>query len=339
MRIVVVGGAGFIGSTACRFLVATRGATVLNIDRVGPTSSLASLAPIANSPRYTFRRADIADREHISALLDAFAPDAVVHAAAEHDASDRIGGAAAAVETNVVGTWRLLEAVREHWIRLPLHRRARFRFVSTSTGPSAASAASATRAAADEIVAGWHAAYGLPTIVARAADTFGPFQFPDAEIPSAVVAAICGEQAAVSETSPHSWLYAEDHARAIAAIIEKGVPGSAYAIAGRGVLQHSVLQDRIAELVERHGSRREDVARRLPQQIGGPSTTAPMATVRAVDADAAARLEMDTGWRPEETMDSALSKTVRWYLANEAWWRPLAAARTGGNEYGILRIA
>lgn len=344
MRIVVLGGAGFMGSAICRFLVADRGATVLNVDRLGPTSSLASLAAIASSPRYSFRRADIADRERIAGLLAAFSPDAIVHAAADHRLPDRVDGAAAALAANVTGTWRLLETVREHWSALPEQRRDRFRLVSVSAADAEPTPASAARAAGEELVKGWFESHGLPAIVAKAADTLGPFQFPDSAIPAAILAAIEGRSRLTSDLPARPWLCVDDHARAIALMLEQGTPGRSYAVAGKGLLDPASAATRLSELVERHracnaGAVRRDAVRPTPRLAARPLPATASAPVRDVIADGIARLEKDTGWRPEQTLDQALARTVRWYLANEAWWRPLAAAQSAPDDFGMLRIA
>ena len=335
MRIVVIGGAGFIGSAVCRSLVARGSATVLNIDKLTHASSLASLEPVARSPRYSFRRADICDRERMTALLQAFAPDAIVHAAAEHHADARIGGAAAAVETNIVGTWRLLEAAREHWSGLPEQRRARFRFLSVSSIDASASPAIASRAAADEMVLAWHKSYGLPTIVSKAADTFGPYQFPGETVPAAILAALEGQAAPASgaPTSARGWLYIEDHVRALELMLENGTPGASYTVAGKSRLASAAIAMRIAALVERHASHRGQPPRSI---AGAGQMREPAVPMPVLDTS---RLEQDTGWRASETLDSGLSKTVRWYAANAAWWRPLSAAQSAGDVHNLLRIA
>ena len=334
MRIVVVGGAGFIGSAVSRLLVGQEGATALVIDKLSPTSSLASLAPVQASARYSFRKADISDPNRITALLQAFSPDAIVHAAAECEACTALGGAQRAIDTSFTGTWRLMEAVRDYWSGLPENRRADFRFVSVSTADPIGEP-DATRTAADDLVLAWHKAYGLPSIVARAATTFGPYQFPQATVPATIVATLGGR---ITETSgpARDWIYLDDLAAALATIVRKGTPGAAYTVTGRGRATPADLANRVARLVERHA----------PARIGHASL-ALIKQARATtghDEDAlpaldGSRLFADTGWKAAETLDSSLSATVRWYLANEAWWRPLEAASTTSDVYGILRIA
>ena len=330
MRIVVFGGAGFIGSAVCRMMVAERGATVLNLDKLTGTSSLASLNAIAKSPRYSFRKADICDHERVAALLSAFEPDAIVHAAAERRTVQR-DGAAATVEANVLGTWRVLEATREYWAGLKPERRERFRFLSVS-------AAETSRAGADDLVAAWYKSHGLPTIVSKAADTFGDHQFPAEMVPAAIIGAIKGAPVMKQSDEPRAWVHIDDHVRALALMIEKGTPGATYTVSGRGRMVPSAMAERVRQLVERH-TPRPVVGPRLEALKQVVAAKAPEVAVKAEVASGVARLEQDTGWRAEETVETALAKTVRWYHGNEAWWRPLVAAENAGQTYGLLRIA
>ena len=327
MRVVVTGGAGFIGSAVCRALVAERGATVLNIDALTASSSLASLAPIAHSPRYTFRRSDICDSERIAALLHAFAPDALVHAAFDKSAAKMDE----TLQTNVLGTWRVLEATRDYWATLPLARQNRFRFVAASSLSDTAG-----RIAADELVSAWYKSYALPTIVSKAAETFGPYQFPSHTIPAAVIASLEGGRCAEASGEAADWLYVEDHARALLAMLETGTPGATYHVAGKGRLRSPLVLQHVQQLVERSASRRS--ASRAKTAALSADETIPL-TEHSEAAAASSRLAVDTGWRSEETAETALAKTVRWYLANEGWWRPLHAAAAGDEHWGLLRTA
>ena len=337
MRIVVFGGAGFIGSAVCRMMVAERGATVLNLDKLTGTSSLASLSPIAKSPRYSFRKADICDQERVAALLSAFEPDAIVHAAAERRTVQR-DGAAATVEANVLGTWRVLEATREYWAGLKRERQERFRFLSVSSADPQGSAAGTSRAGADDLVAAWYQSYGLPTIVSKAADTFGDHQFPAEMVPSAIIGAIKGAPVMNHSDEPRAWVHIDDHVRALALMIEKGTPGATYTVSGRGRLVPSAMAERVRQLVERH-TPRPVVGPRLQALTQVVAAKAPEVAVKAEVSSGVARLEQDTGWRAQETVETALAKTVRWYHGNEAWWRPLVAAGNASQTYGLLRIA
>ena len=333
MRIVVVGGAGFVGSALCRTLLAEHGATVLNIDKLTATSSLASLQPISASPRYKFRRADICDRERLTALLQAFDPEAIIHAAAERRFNGQIGGAADAFQTNALGTWRLLEATRDFWEKLPPSRQERFRFVSVSSKAEASDPAAAIRAGADEVVAAWHKSYGLPTIVSRAAATFGPYQFPGEPVPSRIVSALRGvEQCPAESGTENELLHVSDHVNAILAMIRKGTPGATYTVSGNASIEDEALATYLRELVEQHLARSgRGAADGLLRGV--------RASVASLPAAKSARLEHDTGWKLQMTIESALASTVAWYTANEAWWRPLEAAEAAGQDRCLLRIA
>ncbi len=340
MRIVVTGGAGFIGSAVCRKLVGERGATVLNLDKLTATSSLASLEPISRSPRYSFRRADVCDRDRVAALLQAFAPDAIVHSAFERQWGVDATSSEATFETNVLGTWRMLDAARDYWSTLPLGRQEKFRFLSVSSVAGRDTLATASRSGADDLVTAWHKSYGLPTVVSKAVDTFGPYQFTGHPVAAAVIAAIDGDDAPHASGEPRDWLYLEDHVSALLAMLAKGTPGATYSIAGRGRVSTAGISARARTLVARHGGKPNLVSASLAsaciaaQQAG---EAAPL--VADTEATITARLSHDTGWRAEVGAEQALSETVRWYLANEAWWRPLRAAEWATDDFGLLRIA
>ncbi len=335
MRIVVTGGAGFIGSAVCRKLVGERGATVLNLDKLTATSSLASLEPVSRSPRYSFRRADVCDRERMAALLQAFSPDAIVHAAFERQWGADATSSEATFETNVLGTWRMLDAARDYWSTLPLARQEKFRFLNVSSVAGRDTPATASRSGADELVSACHKSYGLPTIVSKAADTFGPYQFTGHPVASAVIAAIDGDDAPAHAGEPGVWLYVEDHVSALLAMLAKGTPGATYSVAGRGRMNPAGMSARVCQLVARHGPR----SGVPPQHLAKQRADEVAALIDGADSTITARLTHDTGWSADTTAEQALSETVRWYLANEAWWRPLQAAANATNDFGLLRIA
>ena len=340
MRIVVTGGAGFIGSAVCRKLVAERGATVLNLDKLTATSSLASLDPISRSPRYSFRRADVCDRERMAALLQAFAPDAIVHSAFERQWGADATSSEATFETNVLGTWRMLDATRDYWSTLPYGRQEKFRFLSVSSVAGRDTPATASRSGADDLVSAWDKSYALPTIVSKAVDTFGPYQFTSHPVAAAVIAAIDGDDTASESREPQDWLYLDDHVSALLAMLDKGTPGATYSVAGRGRVSPAGMSARVRDLVSRHGAKPSFAPARLasgrfeaqPADDLGP-------LVSGAEMAITARLSHDTGWRAEVAAEQALSQTVRWYLANEAWWRPLQAAANATGDFGLLRIA
>ncbi len=244
MKVLVTGGAGFIGSAVCRLLVGELGMTVLNVDKLTYAANLASLKPIENDRRYAFHRADIADRPAIAALLRSFAPDAILHLAAETHVDRSIDGPGEFIKTNIEGTYVLLEAALEYWRALPAERAKRFRFHHVSTdevfgslGPDGKfsevsryqpnSPYAASKAAADHLVRAWHETFGLPTVISNCSNNYGPYHFPEKLIPLAILKALAGEPVPVYGTGDNirDWLYVEDHARALHAVLTGGRAG------------------------------------------------------------------------------------------------------------------
>ena len=304
MRILVTGGAGFTGSAVCRYLVAGRGASVLNVDKLTAASNLASLDPIAASPRYRHSKADICDRRYMAALMQAFAPDAVIHLAAMTGVED----------ADSIGAWSLLAASTEYVATLSPTRRDRFRFVQ-STGD----------AAADGIAMSWHRTYGLPVIVSHSAALFGPCQALDRQIPQLVLAAGALLPLAVEGNGARSrdWLHVDDHARALEAIVLRGTPGATYHVGARQQRTDLNVAQRVALVMDRYAPDAAPHRDLITFVANAPSR------VQHADVDVdPSQLERDTGWRAAETFETAIARTAHWYLENEAWWRPLRNART-----------
>src|SRR6266403_686022 len=253
MKVMVTGGAGFIGSAVCRLLVGEFNATVLNVDKLTYAANLGSLRGIEANPRYVFRRADVCDRQAVSSLLQAFDPDAVLHLAAESHVDRSIDGPAEFIKTNVEGTCVLLEAALEHWRRLPAERAARFRFHHVSTDEVFGSLGdtgkfteatpyqpnspySASKAASDHLVRAWRETFGLPTLISNCSNNYGPYHFPEKLIPLVILKALAGEPLPVYGKGENirDWLFVEDHARALHAVVTRGRPGDSYNIGGEG---------------------------------------------------------------------------------------------------------
>ena len=341
MRILVTGGAGFIGSAVFRHLVLDVGADVLNIDKLTYAANLRSLDAVADRPGYAFRQADICDVAAMHAAFEAFHPDAVVHLAAESHVDRSITGSAAFVATNINGTHVLLEAARRYWEKLPAAAKAAFRFLHVSTdevygslGPDGlfredtpydpSSPYSASKAASDHLVLAWHRTYGLPTIISNCSNNYGPCQFPEKLIPLMILNARDGKALPVYGTGANvrDWLYVDDHARALHLIVTRGRPGETYNVGGRNERTNIDVVRTIAALMDRHSPAGAPHDRLISFVADRPGHDLRY----AIDAT---KLERELGWRAQETFDTGIDKTVRWYLDNTAWWQPLRAGYAG----------
>jgi dTDP-glucose 4,6-dehydratase len=347
-RILVTGGAGFIGSAVCRLFVGEMGAALLNVDKLTYAANPASLRPIENSPRYRFAEADICDRDRIAALLHDFAPDAVLHLAAETHVDRSIDGPAAFIRTNIEGTYALLEVVLDYWRQLPPTRAAGFRFHHVSTdevfgslGPEGRftettayqpnSPYSASKAAADHLVRAWRETFGLPTVVSNCSNNYGPYHFPEKLIPLAILKAVHGERVPVygAGDNVRDWLHVEDHARALWAMLDRAAPGANYNIGGEAEQTNIAVVRAICQLLDEllpcsphrpHGKLIEFVADRPGHD-------------RRYAMDWS-RIARDLGWRPRESFATGLRKTVLWYLENRWWWEPIWTQRYRGERLG-----
>ncbi|MGE3146672.1 MAG: dTDP-glucose 4,6-dehydratase [Pseudorhodoplanes sp.] len=352
MKVLVTGGAGFIGSAVCRHLVGECGDTVVNVDKLTYAGNLASLAPIAENPNHHFVRLDICDGPAVLDLMRTHAVDAVMHLAAESHVDRSIDGPAAFLETNVTGTFRMLEAARTYFGELAGERRDRFRFLHVSTDevfgdlpfddtrfdaatpyrPS--SPYSASKAASDHFVRAWWHTYGLPTIVTNCSNNYGPYHFPEKLIPLTILNALEGKPLPVYGTGANvrDWLHVEDHARALRLALTAGRPGETYLIGGRAERTNLDVVHAICDLLDARGALPGGKARR---ELVTFVTDRPGHDRRyAIDPG---RTETDLGWRARETFESGLAGTVGWFLANEAWWRPLRERRYAGERLGAPR--
>jgi dTDP-glucose 4,6-dehydratase len=351
VKIIVTGGAGFIGSAVCRHLIADTAAHVVNVDKLTYAANLRSLDPVAQSPRYSFVRADICDRAAMDAVFARHAPDAVMHLAAESHVDRSINGSDEFIRTNVLGTHCLLEAARAYWMRLPPDRARAFRFLHVSTdevygslGPTGAfredtpydpsSPYSASKAASDHLAGAWHRTFGLPVLISNCSNNYGPYHFPEKLIPLAILNALEGKSLPVygDGSNVRDWLYVEDHARALVAILEKGQPGQTYNVGGGNERTNlevvNAICDTLDRLVPAASSRRRLIAF-VPDRPGHDHRY-------AIDAG---KIERELGWRARESFDSGLVKTVRWYLDNRAWWEPLRKGVYAGERLGLVLVA
>ena len=338
MRILITGGAGFIGSALVRHLIENTGHDVLNVDKLTYAGNLESLASIATNTRYEFVQADIADQPVIGEVLARFQPQAIMHLAAESHVDRSIDGPSDFIQTNIVGTYALLEATRAYWAKLTEPERGAFRFhhistdevygdlhgvddLFTETTPYAPSSPySASKAASDHLVRAWHRTYGLPVVVTNCSNNYGPFHFPEKLIPLVILNALEGKPLPVYGDGKHvrDWLFVEDHARALFKVVSEGKVGETYNIGGHNEQQNIEVVRGICALLE-------ELA---PQHPAGVTHYADLITfVRdrpghdlryAIDAS---KIERELGWVPEETFETGLRKTVQWYLDNLDWCR------------------
>jgi len=348
-RFLVTGGAGFIGSAVVRKLIQDTDHSVLVVDKLTYAGNLDSLAPVASSPRYHFAHADIANAKLMTALLERFEPDVILHLAAESHVDRSIDAPGAFVQTNVVGTFTLLQAALGYWRRLSPSRQASFRFHHVSTDEVFGSLGedgffhedypyqpnspySASKAASDHLVRAWHHTYGLPTIVTNCSNNYGPYHFPEKLIPLMILNALEGKPLPVYGRGENvrDWLYVDDHADALILAAQEGRVGESYNIGGRNEHRNIDVVQAVCALVD-------EMAPPLPT---GPReglisfvTDRPGHDLRyAIDAG---KIERDLGWRPRETFDSGLRKTVRWYLDHQAWWERVRSGVYRGERLGI----
>lgn len=398
MNILVTGGAGFIGSAVVRYLIEQTEHSVVNVDALTYAGNLESLSSVDNSERYTFEQADIGDAASMADILDRHQPDAVMHLAAESHVDRSIDGPAAFIQTNIVGTYTLLEAARHYWKGLQAsapEKACAFRFHHISTDevygdlalseesevqseetpspltphtsqakplfteetPYAPSSPySASKASSDHLVRAWHRTYGLPVLLTNCSNNYGPYHFPEKLIPLMILNALAGKPLPVygNGQQVRDWLYVEDHARALVKVVTEGAIGETYNIGGHNEQTNLHVVETICEILdelmlsEERGVRSEE----NPSQARRSQLTtndSPLTTYKdlitfvqdrpghdlryAIDAS---KIERELGWKPEETFETGLRKTVQWYLANESWWKRVQDGSYQGQRLGSL---
>lgn len=346
MRVIVTGGAGFIGSALVRYLVLEQHYEVLTIDALTYAGNLASLRAVEGKPNHRFLHADIRDAAAMQHAITQFRPDRIMHLAAESHVDRSITGAADFIQTNVVGTFTLLEAARHYWNSLAGMAKADFRFLHVSTDEvygslgaeglfsettpyDPSSPYSASKAASDHLAKAWQRTYGLPVVVSNCSNNYGPYHFPEKLIPLTILNALHGRALPVygKGDNVRDWLFVEDHARALDLIVARGRPGETYNVGGRNERQNLAVVMRICDVLDALIPA-EQPRRNLIEFV----TDRPGHDARyAIDAT---RLETELGWRAHETFDTGIEKTVHWYIDNAWWWQPLSA-KYDGTRFGL----
>lgn len=349
MRVLVTGGAGFIGSAVSRHFVLDLGYDVVVVDKMTYAGNLASLAAIASSSRYAFEKHDICDADAMARIFAKYQPDAIVHLAAESHVDRSISGSDVFVKTNVLGTFTLLEAARTYLASHSKGKGADFRFIHVSTDEvygslgedglftettpyDPSSPYSATKAASDHLAKAWQRTYGLPVIVSNCSNNYGPYHFPEKLIPLIILNALERKPLPVygDGSNVRDWLYVEDHARALGVILTKGRPGETYNIGGRNERKNIDVVRQICTWMDRlrpvNSSHHEHICF-VTDRPGHDHRY-------AIDAT---KLETDLGWRANETFETGIEKTVRWYLENAHWWQPLRDKVYSGERLGLVK--
>lgn len=352
--ILVTGGAGFIGSAVVRLLLTETDAVVINVDKLTYAGNLDSLASVSESSRYRFERVDICDAQAMAGTLTRYRPDALVHLAAESHVDRSIDGPAEFIQTNVVGTYTLLETARRYWEGLPAPERSRFRFHHVSTDevfgslgatglfsegsryrPNSPYAAS--KAASDHLVRAWHHTYDLPVVLTNCSNNYGPYQFPEKLIPLVILNAIEGKPLPVygDGGQVRDWLYVEDHARALYRVLQHGVLGETYNVGGHSERTNLQVVEGICTLLE-------ELRPQRPRGIGRYSALVTHVRDRpghdrryAIDAS---KIEGQLGWVPQESFKSGLRRTVQWYLGNLEWCRRVQQGTYQRERLGLVSV-
>ncbi|MAU94902.1 dTDP-glucose 4,6-dehydratase [Marinibacterium profundimaris] len=345
MKLLVTGGAGFIGSAVVRQAIG-QGHQVVNVDALTYAACLDNVASVADAPGYAFEQADIRDRAAMDRILDSHKPDAIMHLAAESHVDRSIDGPGTFIETNITGTYTLLEAARKYWAGAGKPESFRFHHISTdevfgslpddpqvmfteTTAYDPRSPYSASKAASDHLVSAWHHTYGLPVVMTNCSNNYGPFHFPEKLIPVIILGALAGKPLPIygDGSNVRDWLYVEDHADALLTVVQKGEIGRSYNIGGENERTNLELVQTLCGILDRLRPGAAPYAEQITFVTDRPGHDARY----AIDPT---RIREELGWRPSVTVEEGLEKTVQWYLDNEAWWRALQTREGVGQRLG-----
>ncbi|SFU17979.1 dTDP-glucose 4,6-dehydratase [Sedimentitalea nanhaiensis] len=343
MKLLVTGGAGFIGSAVVR-LAMGQGHQVVNLDALTYAACLDNVAPVADLPGYSFVQADIRDRAVLDTVFAEHAPDAVMHLAAESHVDRSIDGPGDFIDTNITGTYNMLEAARAHWLQAGRPKAFRFHHISTdevfgslgATGQftedtpyDPRSPYSASKAASDHLVRAWHETYGLPVVLSNCSNNYGPYHFPEKLVPVVILNALAGQPIPVygAGENVRDWLYVEDHADALLTVLQRGAVGRSYNIGGENEARNIDLVRKICALLDEKRPKPTPYGDQIAFVTDRPGHDARY----AIDPT---RIATELGWRPSVTLDQGLERTVQWYLDNEPWWRALQTRDGVGQRLG-----
>ena len=360
MKILVTGGAGFIGSAVVRHIIKNTTDTVINVDKLTYAGNLESLTEIENSERYCFEQVDICDRSAMERIFNEHQPDAMMHLAAESHVDRSITGSAVFIETNIIGTYNLLEVARKYWSPLEEPRKSAFRFhhISTDevygdlphpdevgegetlplfteqTAYAPSSPYSSSKASSDHLVRAWHRTYNLPVVVTNCSNNYGPYHFPEKLIPVTILNALAGKPLPVygNGTQIRDWLYVEDHARALYKVVTEGENGETYNIGGHNERRNIDVVNTICAILDKIISNKPNGISSFSQLITYVSDRPGHDLRYAIDAS---KIKKELGWTPSETFETGIEKTVNWYLNNKKWWQRVMDGSYSSGHNGL----